>query len=382
MSPAISAVGAGGTADFLCPSDYRYTPPRRESIAETISESGYSAFPIRTKEELVEDAATLKLFPSPPIGSHSMIAERPQSMAESSTSTIVTPGLFAVNSNPFGSSTAGQCSHAAGSDGPRHRRGSMESTAASVEEDLAPEADIRAIPTRVEWAHGGNKVYLTGTFCGWGKRYRLTKCPDKPGLFAVVAIPPGTHHVKFLVDGEMRTSPDIPTAVDDTGILVNYLEISADNMPPLDRPPSPDRQSAGVHKRSDSADDISPAAVAETTALRYTREIPTYLRNLAEIYPNEDSAGGSSSEYFEDGQPPPPPPPPSLPMMLQRVVLNTSNQMKDDASVLSIPNHAVLNHLATSSIKNEILAVSATTRYKKKYVTTILYKPASSSEGE
>jgi hypothetical protein len=164
----------------------------------------------------------------------------------------------------------------------------------------------------------------------------------------------------------MRTSPDIPTAVDDTGILVNYLEISADNMPPLDRPPSPDRQSAGVHKRSDSADDISPAAVAETTALRYTREIPTYLRNLAEIYPNEDSAGGSSSEYFEDGQPPPPPPPPSLPMMLQRVVLNTSNQMKDDASVLSIPNHAVLNHLATSSIKNEILAVSATTRYKKK----------------
>jgi hypothetical protein len=60
------------------------------------------------------------------------------------------------------------------------------------------------------------------------------------------------------------------------------------------------------------------------------------------------------------------PPPPSLPMMLQKVILNTSNQMKDDASVLSIPNHAVLNHLATSSIKNSILAVSATTRYKKK----------------
>jgi hypothetical protein len=49
--------------------------------------------------------------------------------------------------------------------------------------------------------------------------------------------------------------------------------------------------------------------------------------------------------------------------------------MKDDSSLLNNPNHTVLNHLATSSIKNGVLATSVTTRYKRKYVTTILYKP-------
>jgi len=40
--------------------------------------------------------------------------------------------------------------------------------------------------------------------------------------------------------------------------------------------------------------------------------------------------------------------------------------VKDDSSVLVIPNHTVLNHLATSSIKNNVLATSATTRYDQK----------------
>lgn len=67
--------------------------------------------------------------------------------------------------------------------------------------------------------------------------------------------------------------------------------------------------------------------------------------------------------------------PPSLPPHLEKVILNTSNDKKDDHSVLPHPNHVVLNHLAASSIRNGVLAVSASTRYRKKYVTTILYKP-------
>jgi len=183
----------------------------------------------------------------------------------------------------------------------------------------------------------------------------------------VIAIPPGTHHVKFLVDNEMRTSDALPQAVDDTGILVNYLEVSADEMPPLDRQAS--NESQHEPRESESSRNINISTTAEDR-IRYTSEIPPYLRDFADSYGDdrEESRGlyGSS----------PPPAPPSLPMMLQKVVLNTSSQMKDDASVLTIPNHAVLNHLATSSIKNQVLAVSATTRYKKKYVTTILYKAA------
>ena len=38
----------------------------------------------------------------------------------------------------------------------------------------------------------------------------------------------------------------------------------------------------------------------------------------------------------------------------------------DDASVLPVPSHVVLHHLSTSAIRNGVLAVGNTTRYKKK----------------
>ncbi|KAF5380660.1 hypothetical protein D9757_007026 [Collybiopsis confluens] len=49
----------------------------------------------------------------------------------------------------------------------------------------------------------------------------------------------------------------------------------------------------------------------------------------------------------------------------------------DDTSVLPVPSHVVLHHLCTSAIKNGMLAVGGTVRYRKKFVTTIYYKPAS-----
>ncbi|KIY45004.1 hypothetical protein FISHEDRAFT_77032 [Fistulina hepatica ATCC 64428] len=47
----------------------------------------------------------------------------------------------------------------------------------------------------------------------------------------------------------------------------------------------------------------------------------------------------------------------------------------DDTSVLPVPSHVVIQHLSTSAIKHGVLAVGTTTRYRKKYLTTIYYKP-------
>ena len=60
------------------------------------------------------------------------------------------------------------------------------------------------------------------------------------------------------------------------------------------------------------------------------------------------------------------PQPPSLPMFMSKSILNATTPQKDDASVLTMPNHTVLNHLATSSIRQGVLATSGTTRYKRK----------------
>ncbi|KAI9864540.1 MAG: hypothetical protein M1813_003029 [Trichoglossum hirsutum] len=254
----------------------------------------------------------------------------------------------------------------------------------------------KTIPTPIEWKQGGNKVYVTGTFTGWNRKFRLHKSASKDGLSAIIQLPPGTHHIKFIVDGEMRTSDDLPTAVDYANILVNYLEVSADDIPP-DGPSKPvnvlDSGHAGVHsshavtpapgsKSKEQDADASkeklqsakPSAQAPPAPpRRYTKEIPKYLLDYDQP---EDSPEYLRSAAAISNLPLPP----SLPMFLSKVILNGTTPMKDDSSVLNIPNHVVLNHLATSSIKYNVLAVSATTRYKRKYVTTILYKETNENE--
>ena len=50
-----------------------------------------------------------------------------------------------------------------------------------------------------------------------------------------------------------------------------------------------------------------------------------------------------------------------------------SNQ---EAYHLSIPNHVILNHLMTTSIRNDVLIVACITRYSGKFVTQIMHSPA------
>ena len=65
--------------------------------------------------------------------------------------------------------------------------------------------------------------------------------------------------------------------------------------------------------------------------------------------------------------------PPILPPHLLQVILNDPD--KANATILPQPNHVMLNHLYALSIKDGVMVLSATHRFRKKYVTTLLYKP-------
>lgn len=67
--------------------------------------------------------------------------------------------------------------------------------------------------------------------------------------------------------------------------------------------------------------------------------------------------------------------PPILPPHLLQVILNKDTNISCDPALLPEPNHVMLNHLYALSIKDSVMVLSATHRYKKKYVTTLLYKP-------
>ncbi|CAG2063319.1 unnamed protein product, partial [Timema podura] len=75
--------------------------------------------------------------------------------------------------------------------------------------------------------------------------------------------------------------------------------------------------------------------------------------------------------------------PPVLPPHLLQVILNKDTPLSHlvllpvqcEPTLLPEPNHVMLNHLYALSIKDGVMVLSATHRYRKKYVTTLLYKP-------
>lgn len=189
----------------------------------------------------------------------------------------------------------------------------------------------------------------------------------RPGVFAAtVHILPGTHHVRFLVDGIMQTSPDLPTTVDFGNNLVNYIEVSADDLPSARKAAAtassgvkPEQAVPKSASQTDEASKSQPRGRTVPSTSQYFHNVPQYLIDFDQ--PEESTAYQYAIQAIDKL-----PQPPSLPGFLAKPILNAGVLMKDDNSVLNMPNHTVLNHLATSSIKNNILAVSATTRYKSK----------------
>ncbi len=176
----------------------------------------------------------------------------------------------------------------------------------------------------------------------------------------------------------MRTSDDLPTAVDYTNILVNYIEVSADDVPSststTEQQVPPGVFPPQVLPPTTESKDHAPDAVGKDKATKeeevgqpkhYAPRIPKYLLDLDQ--PEESRHYQRAIGAIGDL-----PQPPSLPLFLGKSILNGTTPMKDDSSVLNMPNHTVLNHLATSSIKNGVLATSGTTRYKRKVCLCIL----------
>lgn len=295
--------------------------------------------------------------------------------------------------------------------------GNQEDDEMEDELDSYPQTGSEAVvPTTIEWHGHGDNVFVTGTFVGWGRKFRLRPNEDDPNVMSVVLkLREGTHHLKFIVDNVMRTSYRLPTAVDFTNHLVNYIEV----VPPEPRgstahPHAPQASSApaaadtiaprdGAADKSGipnvNADALPPNVTSADIAASTTEPAPYEKRTsvtdqtpipeededlqpmtdtrvlipqlLEDIDVDEDTpsyqqAANVISEMTT---------PPTLPLFLAKSILNGHTPAKDDNSVLNYPNHTVLNHLATSSIKNGVLATSVTTRYKRKVSTFISPSP-------
>ncbi|KAI8898185.1 hypothetical protein BC833DRAFT_590836 [Globomyces pollinis-pini] len=200
----------------------------------------------------------------------------------------------------------------------------------------------KTIPIMIVWAQSGKVVHLTGTFNNWKKKIRLQKSAED--FSTIVDMPPGKHHLKFIVDDEWKCSEDLPIASDEEGNVVNCLEVTdEDGMSLQDGLDDIGLDGIPLHKTPDSPKSS------------YTCLLPLPVRN--------DDVSNRE--------------PPMLPAQLQKVLLNSKAVSTHEPYLLPVPNHVSVNHLYACSIRDGVMAIASTSRYHKKYVTTVLYKPVS-----
>ncbi|KAK3023696.1 hypothetical protein RJ639_044306 [Escallonia herrerae] len=191
--------------------------------------------------------------------------------------------------------------------------------------DLPPE---QGIPNLITWCYGGNDVSVEGSWDSWSSRKSLKKSGKDHAILLV--LPSGIYHYKFIVDGEYRYIPDLPSVVDDMGTVCNLLD---------------------VHDY-----------------------VPENLESVAEFEapPSPDSSYGQAFAGEEDFAKEPVVVPPHLHL----TVLGSENA--DEASSFPPkPKHVVLNHLFIEKGwgPQSLVALGLTHRFQSKYVTVVLYKP-------
>ncbi|XP_013105109.2 5'-AMP-activated protein kinase subunit beta-1 [Stomoxys calcitrans] len=198
-------------------------------------------------------------------------------------------------------------------------------------DDLDPQ-DLKnpSLPTVLRWDGGGHNVMICGTFTKWKP---IPMVRSHGNFVTIIDLPEGDHHYKFFVDGEWKHDPKLKSVENDSGETTNLVSVRQSDFEVFQ----------ALAKDSENA--------VNNADKEYSQEVP-------QTKPWEKVSG-----------------PPILPPHLLQVILNKDTPLSCEPTLLPEPNHVMLNHLYALSIKDGVMVLSATHRYRKKYVTTLLYKP-------
>ena len=158
------------------------------------------------------------------------------------------------------------------------------------------------VPTVFRWEHGGNSVYITGTFNGWERKIPLHRSGND--FVSIQNLPAATHAYKFVVDDEWRFAPDLPTMTDVEGNINNIIDLAHFNLDEVDReedcvPWSTGTRAAALVRRRDSIKDATPYGHQLPDEDTYTKEPPVLPPQLRTIVLN-----GTPQESSDPSKPP------------------------------------------------------------------------------
>jgi len=214
------------------------------------------------------------------------------------------------------------------------------------------ENEARLIPVLFKWQESVmdhySGVYLSGSFNNW-QRQPMKFCDNE--YIESVDLMPGNYEFKFFVDGEWKHDPKLNNIPNKLGSYNNLITVTKD----------------------DSSLCISCTEGVEGAARTFN------YKDLGE----EDqkySDDGFTSDIPDMGMYNNAGPPPQLPVQLSRGILNAETDQSTDPTLLPEPQHVLLNHLYALTVRDGVMVLGATHRYKRKYVTTMLYKPILKNE--
>ncbi|XP_076442626.1 5'-AMP-activated protein kinase subunit beta-2-like isoform X2 [Babylonia areolata] len=217
---------------------------------------------------------------------------------------------------------------------PRRTRASTLTPGLSIQQPASP----RLLPTVFKWEGGGKDVYVAGSFNSWKGKIPLAK--SHGDFYTIVDLPEGEHEYKFYVDGQWVLNPHEPSSPNGVGNQNNKVLV----------------------KKSDF--EVFEALALDSRAA--TKPKKQYGLSNSDDYGQEIPPRRTEGKQLG---------PPFLPPQLLQVILNKDTPAHIEPSLLPEPNHVMLNHLYALSIKDGVMVLSATHRFRKKYVTTLLYKP-------
>jgi 5'-AMP-activated protein kinase regulatory beta subunit len=228
----------------------------------------------------------------------------------------------------------------------------------------------------------------------------------------------GKHAFKFIVDDEWRFAPDQPTVADIEGRINNFIDVTG--FKPYTGDKDFEKEKSAAYYGATMDDEITGSAagsaggavggtgtgsataagggggggvsVVGAAASTATGATPTGVGSEAGTTAGPQEGGvldpqlsasripDRDGEIFttvipdvDDYTKEPPP----LPPHLRHIILNKPPYMQDTAA-LPVPQHVALNHLYCTAIKDNMMVLGITQRFKTKFVTTVYYSPCSS----
>ncbi|XP_065837800.1 5'-AMP-activated protein kinase subunit beta-2-like [Oscarella lobularis] len=204
----------------------------------------------------------------------------------------------------------------------------------------------KPIPVVFRWpSSSATDVSVSGTFADWKTLTPLHRSSAGDGDFvATIDLPEGVHQYRYIVDGTWTHDPnEAHIAAKTTGDYNNIMKVIA------------------------AETDVDEAIEQDIALGQMERaESPTTSDEYGQIVPD-------SSIYRDRTLGPPP----WLPAQLLQTILNAESTSHEDPSLLVEPPRVVLGHLYAKSIRDDVLMISTTHRYRQKFVTTMLYKDIS-----